>query len=111
MGLPNHLSLPSLEACRRIVAGRLVNCYSQKDLILSLMFQFHRLSGALRPVCGTSPVRIRGVENYDVSSLISAHSDYCTMTPHILRMIYHGCPHRSQATIIVPSEFATDPAL
>eukprot|EP01083_Nonionella_stella_P210901 763079_1 len=34
MGLPNHLSLNSFEACRRIVAGRLVNCYSQEDLIL-----------------------------------------------------------------------------
>uniref|UniRef100_A0A7S3QDT7 DUF726 domain-containing protein n=1 Tax=Chaetoceros debilis TaxID=122233 RepID=A0A7S3QDT7_9STRA len=108
MGLPNHLSLNSFEACRRIVAGRLVNCYSQKDLILSLMFQFHRLSGALRAVCGTSPVHVRGIENYDVSALVSAHSDYCNMTGHILRMIYHGCPHRSKATIVVPSEFSTE---
>jgi dienelactone hydrolase len=108
MGLPNHLSLNSFEACRRIVAGRLVNCYSQKDLILSLMFQFHRLSGALRAVCGTSPVHVRGIENYDVSALVSAHSDYCNMTGHILRMIYHGCPHRSEATIVVPSEFSTE---
>ena len=108
MGLPNHLSLNSFEACRRIVAGRLVNCYSQNDLILSLMFQFHRLSGALRAVCGTSPVHVRGIENYDVSALVSAHSDYCNMLGHILRMIYHGCPHRSEATIIVPSEFSTE---
>lgn len=43
MGLPNHMSLSSWSACRQIVSGRLVNCFSQKDLILSLMFQFKRL--------------------------------------------------------------------
>lgn len=42
MGLPNHLSLSSWEACRRIVAGRLIHCFSQKDLILSLMFQYKK---------------------------------------------------------------------
>lgn len=104
MGLPNHLSLHSWEACRSIVAGRLVNCYSQKDLILSLMFQLNRLAGALRPVCGTSTVQVKGVENYNVGDLISSHSDYCTMSGHILRMIYHGVPHRSTATIVLPSE-------
>lgn len=104
MGLPNHLSLHSWEACRSIVAGRLVNCYSQKDLILSLMFQLNRLAGALRPVCGTSTVQVKGVENYNVGDLISSHSDYCTMSGHILRMIYHDVPHRSAATIVLPSE-------
>lgn len=108
MGLPNHLSLQSWEACRSIVAGRLVNCYSQKDLILSLMFQLHRLAGALRPVCGTSTVQVKGVENYNVGDLISSHSDYCTMSGHILRMIYHGVPHRTAATIVLPSEVLGD---
>jgi hypothetical protein len=103
MGLPNHLSLHSWESCRRIVAGRLVNCYSRNDMILSLMFQIKRLTGALRPVCGTSAVPVRGVENYNVTSLIKAHSDYCTATSHVLRMIYHGCPHRPSATIVIPS--------
>lgn len=42
MGLPNHLSTPSWKACRRIVAGRLVHCFSQRDLILSLMFQYKK---------------------------------------------------------------------
>ncbi|KAL7536986.1 hypothetical protein ACHAXR_007520, partial [Thalassiosira sp. AJA248-18] len=55
MGTPNHVSLKSWEACRRVVAGRIINCYSRKDLILSLMFQMKRFQGILRPVCGTSP--------------------------------------------------------
>jgi hypothetical protein len=60
MGTPNHISLKSWEACRRVVAGRLINCYSRKDLILSLMFQMKRFQGILRPVCGTSPVSVNG---------------------------------------------------
>ena len=52
MDLPNHLSLHSWESCRCVVAGRLINCYSRRDLILSLMFQIKRLAGALKPVCG-----------------------------------------------------------
>jgi len=105
MGTPNHLNMQSWEACRCVVAGRLVNCYSKNDLILSLMFQINRLSGALRPVCGTSAVNVPGVENYDVSPFISAHSDYCTMVGFILRLVRHGCPHRPTSTIVIPDNF------
>ena len=93
MGTPNHISLHSWEACRRVVAGRLINCYSRNDLILSLMFQFKRLAGALRPVCGTSPVNVPGVENFDVSSLISSHTEYCLAAGNILHHVRHGQPH------------------
>jgi hypothetical protein len=95
MGLPNHLSLDSWSACRRIVAGRFVNCFSQKDLILSLMFQFKRLG--LKPVCGTCPVKVSGVENVDVSDLVSAHQDYCLVAGTILRRVRHGQPFTSQS--------------
>ncbi len=111
LGLPNHLSVHSWMSCRSVVAGRLVNCYSGKDLILSLMFQIKRLSGALKPVCGTNPVNVPGVENYDVSNFISAHSDYCKKTGHILRMIYHGCPYRPSVTITIPREFIPNPVV
>ncbi|KAL9184312.1 hypothetical protein ACHAXT_002398 [Thalassiosira profunda] len=92
MGTPNHVSLKSWEACRRVVAGRLVNCYSRKDLILSLMFQMKRFQGILRPVCGTSPVTTNGVENYDVTDLVAAHTDYTLVTGEILKRIKHGQP-------------------
>ena len=108
MGTPNHLSISSWEACRCVVAGRLINCYSSTDLILSLMFQIKRLAGALRPVCGVSPVNVHGVENYDVSPFISAHSDYCLMTGQILRLIRHGQPYRPSSTIVVPNEFSEE---
>jgi len=95
MGTPNHVSLRSWEACRRVVAGRLINCYSRKDLILSLMFQLKRFQGILRPVCGTSPVSISGVENYDITDLVSAHTDYCLVTGEILKRVKHGQPQRA----------------
>lgn len=92
MGMPNHVSLKSWEASRRIVAGRVINCYSRKDLILSLMFQMKRFQGILRPVCGTSPVAVNGVENYDVTDLVSAHNDYCLVAGEILKRVRHGQP-------------------
>jgi len=103
MGTPNHMSNPSWEACRTVVVGRLINCYSQNDLILSLMFQVNRLAGGLKPVCGTCPVNVPGVENYDVGCFISAHSDYCLMAGNILRMVRHGQPYRSTTKITIPA--------
>ena len=86
------------------MAGRLVNCYSRNDLILSLMFQAKRLSGnfsnsagssLLKPVCGTCPVLVPGVENFDVSDMVSGHQDYCLVTGKILERVRHGQPLRS----------------
>eukprot|EP00934_Nitzschia_sp_Nitz4_P009283 Nitzschia sp. Nitz4//scaffold4_size323378//124331//127668//NITZ4_000651-RA/size323378-snap-gene-0.414-mRNA-1//1//CDS//3329553372//9273//frame0 len=98
MGLPNHLSLPSWKACRRVVGGRLVNCYSTKDLILSLMFQAKRFSpgvqSILKPVCGTCAVEEPGVENIDVSDLVQGHQDYCLSTGQILERVKFGEPFR-----------------
>lgn len=96
MGLPNHLSLQSWKACRQVVAGRLINCYSTKDLILSLMFQAKRFSPGvqtiLKPVCGTCEVEEAGVENFNVSDLVQGHQDYCLLTGQILERVKFGEP-------------------
>ena len=106
MGLPNHLSIASWKACRQVVSGRLVNCFSQKDLILSLMFQFKRLG--LKPVCGTLPVSVPGVENFDVSDLVTGHQDYCTATGEILKRVRLGEPFRSKPTRVFDPELASN---
>jgi Protein of unknown function (DUF726) len=90
MGTPNHLSVRSWKACRQIVSGRLVNCYSRKDLILSLMFQYKRLSSAFKKVCGTCAIDIPGVENVDVTDLVTGHHLYCIATGDILKRVGHG---------------------
>ena len=107
LGTPNHLSIKSWESCRRIVAGRMINCYSSKDLILSLMFQIKRFQGILRPVCGTSPVAVNGVENYDVTDLVSAHSDYCLVAGDILKKVFFGQPQRASVSKIEVSAMVT----
>lgn len=95
MGMPNHVNIKSWEACRRVIAGRMINCYSRKDYILSLMFQLKRFQGILRPICGTSPVAVNGVENYDVTEFVSTHTDYCYVSGEILKRIRHGQPQRA----------------
>jgi len=92
MGMPNHLSLSSWASIRRIVSGRLVNCYSSKDWILGLMFQYKRISGLGRSVCGASKVEVPGVENYNVTSLIQSHTDYCAAVEDILKLVEFGLP-------------------
>jgi hypothetical protein len=94
MGLPNHLNLTSWVACRQVVGGRLVNCYSRKDLILSLMFQSKKITRGLKKVCGTCAVEVPGVENFDVSDLVGGHIDYCLATGEILKRVRHGQPIR-----------------
>jgi hypothetical protein len=114
MGLPNHMSLQSWGVIRQVVSGRLVNCFSQKDLILSLMFQIKKFGG-LKPgtsksnlhafasiahpsflgiieVCGTTAVTVSGVENVDVTDLVSGHQDYCFVAGDILKRVRHGQP-------------------
>ena len=101
MGCPQHISFESWQMCRGIVAARLVNCYSKNDLILGLMFQLKRMTGIrFRPVCGTGPVNVAGVENVDVSHLISQHADYCThKLQEILEFVNYGQPCRDNLLI------------
>jgi hypothetical protein len=110
MGLPNHLSLASWKACRQVVGGRLVNCYSTKDLILSLMFQAKRFSPGiqtiLKPVCGTCEVNEPGVENIDVSDLVLGHQDYCLHTGKILDRVKLGEPLRQRRVTLSDSSAA-----
>jgi hypothetical protein len=80
MGCAQHIPLESWRICRRLVAGRLVSCYSKSDLILGLVFQLKRVklgvsaTSIFRPVCGTHPIDMHGVENVDISSLVSQHA-------------------------------------
>lgn len=99
MGTPNHLSIRSWKACRQIVAGRLVNCYSRKDLILSLMFQYKRMS--FKKVCGTCVVDLPGVENVDVTDIITGHQKYCFAAGAILKRVGHGQPVRGPPNLEV----------
>jgi len=80
MGLPASADAARWLRLRRVVAGRLINCYRPDDLVLSLV---HRLTSApLRHgIAGLQPVRLSAapssaVESFDVSRLVSAHHKY-----------------------------------
>jgi hypothetical protein len=72
---------------RRIVAGRFINCYSTNDWLLNVMFW----QGVSKPAAGLTPVPVAGIENVNVSDLISGHSDYMDKMTEILSVlsIYH----------------------
>jgi hypothetical protein len=94
MGLPYHLDKASWEVCRQVVAGRLVNCYIPKDLVLLYLFNVNRIStDVLSPVCGTSPVRVPGVENYNVKKYVAGHNEYCGYAGEVLRHVQLNQPN------------------
>jgi len=101
IGCPASLDRQSWLSCRRIVAGRLINCYSPNDLMLRLMFRVQRISTIFRSPCGTVPIKVPGVENFDVSKFAKWHSDYCSAQREILELVGFGQAHttpRADAT-------------
>jgi hypothetical protein len=52
-------------------AGRFVNCYSSNDWLLKILF-----SVQLSPAAGSAAIDVDGIDDVDVSSLVSGHGDY-----------------------------------
>ncbi|KAK1147937.1 hypothetical protein N8T08_000453 [Aspergillus melleus] len=70
---------------RSVVSGRIVNVYSENDTVLALLY---RTSSFQMGVAGLQPVHgVPGVENLDVSDIISGHLRYQFMVGHILRRV------------------------
>lgn len=59
-------------------------------------------------VCGTCSVDVPGVENVDVTDLISGHQDYCLNVGAILKRIRHCEPFPSSAPSHIESDFNAD---
>ncbi|CAB9512184.1 Transmembrane and coiled-coil domain-containing protein 4 [Seminavis robusta] len=100
MGAPMYLSLSSWKACRQVVAGRFVNVYSRTDKILSLMFKYKQMMESFKPVCGNCTVAVPGVENIDISDLVSNHQEYVLKLGDILKRVRHGQPIRSSSNAL-----------
>jgi Protein of unknown function (DUF726) len=100
MGAPMYLSLSSWRAIRQIVAGRLVNVYSRTDKILGVMFRYKSMIESFKPVCGNCTVAVNGVENIDISDLVSSHPDYALRVGDILKRVRHGQPIRSSSNAL-----------
>ena len=83
MGAPTPSDAPDWRRARSVVSGRLVNVYSTNDYILGLLYQ---TSAIQLGVAGLEKVdEVCGVENYDVSSLVSGHTRYRYLVGAILK--------------------------
>ncbi|KAH8700421.1 DUF726 domain protein [Talaromyces proteolyticus] len=71
---------------KSVVVGRFVNGYSTNDWILGYLFR--ATSGGIMRVAGLAPVPdIPGLENVDVTNLVSGHMNYRTAMPRLLREV------------------------
>ncbi len=85
MGTPAPSDAKIWRALRSVVTGRLVNVYSEKDYILAFLY---RTSSIQLGVAGIQEVEdVRGVENFNVSELVSGHLRYQHLVGSILQKI------------------------
>ncbi|KAK8161607.1 hypothetical protein IWX90DRAFT_467024 [Phyllosticta citrichinensis] len=85
MGSPTPSDAAAWRKIRAVVAGRVVNVYSESDHILGFLY---RTSSIQLGVAGLQPVKgVQGIENVDVSPLVDGHTKYRFLTGAILRQI------------------------
>lgn len=70
---------------RSVVSGRLVNVYSVNDYVLGFLY---RTSSIQLGVAGLQAIQgVKGIQNVDVSDLVSGHTKYRYLTGSILKRI------------------------
>lgn len=85
LGAPCPSDAAVWRAMRSVVAGRLVNVYSENDYILAFLY---RTSSIQFGVAGLQEAQdVKGVENVNVSELVSGHLRYQYLTGSILEKI------------------------
>lgn len=85
MGAPTPSDTEQWCRIRSVVSGRLVNVFSENDSVLALLY---RTSSLQLGVAGLQPVEgVSGVENLDVSDLISGHLRYQFLVGRILGVV------------------------
>jgi hypothetical protein len=85
IGAPAPSTSAEWRAIRAIVSGRVVNVYSTNDYILAFLY---RSSSIQYGVAGLQAIAgVKGVENVDVSDLVTGHTSYRFLTGTILQKI------------------------
>lgn len=68
---------------RSVVAGRVINVYSAKDYLLAFLYRANNLQYGIG---GTQAIPdVQGIENVDVSDLVSGHTQYRFLVGNILQ--------------------------
>ncbi|WVQ85872.1 hypothetical protein IAT38_008040 [Cryptococcus sp. DSM 104549] len=93
ISLPAAPSQDEWAKCRSVVGRRLVNAWSDADLVLAGVVRLHEvvsraavMSSGIR-VAGLGPVEQPGVEDVDVSPVLRGHMELQAKMPEILRVI------------------------
>lgn len=85
LGTPAPSDAAVWRAMRSVVAGRLVNVYSENDYILAFLY---RTSSIQYGVAGIQSVQdVKGIENINVSEMVSGHLRYQYLVGAILEKI------------------------
>lgn len=85
IGAPTPSTSSEWRMMRSVVSGRLVNVYSTNDYILAFLY---RSSSIQYGVAGLQAIPfVKGVENVDVSDMVSGHTSYRYLTGRILKQI------------------------
>jgi hypothetical protein len=88
MGAPVPSDSRQWRQIRSVVAARVVNVYSTEDYVLGYLYRSTKLEMG---VAGLAPVQdIYGIENVDVSKLVSGHDRYRYLVGTILANIDFG---------------------
>lgn len=73
LGSPVPVVTQEWTNARSVVSGRLINGYSENDWMLGIMYRYQ---GWALNSAGIAPLNIAGVENVNLSELISGHLEY-----------------------------------
>ena len=85
LGAPAPSTTADWRMIRSVVTGRVVNVYSTSDYILGFLY---RSSSIQFGIAGLQPIsEVKGVQNVDVSDMVSGHTSYRYLTGSILRRI------------------------
>jgi hypothetical protein len=88
MGAPTPSDSKPWRKIRSVVTGRLINVYSSEDYILGFLYRSTKLQ---RGVAGLQEVKdVFGVENLDVSDMMTGHDKYRYLVGSILRKTQFG---------------------
>lgn len=85
IGAPTPSTAADWRMLRSVVSGRLVNVYSTNDYILAFLY---RSSSIQYGVAGLQAVEgVKGIENVDVSEMVTGHTSYRFLTGTVLKQI------------------------
>lgn len=100
LGAPVSATSRSWSQVRRVVGGRLINGYSNHDLILGLLYRYQRFNFTVAGICPISTDVVREVENVDFTDIVKSHTDYGRRMQDILARLNLLQPTSSPSVVI-----------